>query len=348
VSQPTTEPDRATEPLGVTTGWLGGLVVSGIGLGLAVVALTLPWISVQVRPHESAVPLPVTSLAGYGPTFALLLVLTAVAAAAGFAAGRRPAVMLRIVAVLLGPQPAVAALFVGLRPDRAALRDALTEIGQLQNSPDALAKDLPVSMNGGLGLYIIGLLLMGLGLVVAALNSSGRIALLPTPGSAVPQRQVALVHWVALIAAVPLIVLSLTLAWFEVDTRDGGMPAVAAGWHTVYRIGLIGALVLLVGTAVTAGGVRRVLRAAGLYVCGGLIAVLSINALLLWDPSGLTNRISVELGYLRLGPAYLAAIAAAPLLLIVLGMSAPISATPKPGQDDTDPDNADEQAGVRA
>jgi hypothetical protein len=35
VSQPTTEPDRAAVSPGVTTGWLGGLVLSGIGLGLA-------------------------------------------------------------------------------------------------------------------------------------------------------------------------------------------------------------------------------------------------------------------------------------------------------------------------
>jgi hypothetical protein len=334
----------------VTATWLGGLVLSGIGLGLAVVALTLPWISVLATPGGSPLTLSVTSVVGQGPAFALLLVFTALAVAVGFAVSRRPVITLRVSAVLLSPVPALVALFAGLRPSTVALRDGLSaylgEDWARENSLGGQANDLPVSPMAGLGLYTFGLLLMGLGLAVAVLNSSGRIQLLPTPGSFVLERQVALVRWVALIAAVPLIVLSLTLAWFEVDTHDDRMPAVAAGWQTVYRIGLIGALVLLVGTATTVGSARRVLRAAGLYVCGGLVSVLFINILLLWDPSGLISKFSVELEYIRLGPAYLAAIAAVPLLLIVLGTSAPISATPEPGQEGKDPDTADEQAGA--
>jgi hypothetical protein len=38
-------------PAGVTTAWLAGLVLAGIGAGLGVLSLTLPWIVVQVPPN---------------------------------------------------------------------------------------------------------------------------------------------------------------------------------------------------------------------------------------------------------------------------------------------------------
>ncbi|SDI98681.1 hypothetical protein SAMN05192558_104191 [Actinokineospora alba] len=344
-----TEPDR-TAPPGVTMTWIGGLVLSGIGFGLAVVALTLPWVIVTFPYGATTETLSVTSIPGQGPNFALLLVATAVAAAMGFAIGRRPTMLVRVAATMLTPAPAIVALFVALRPNtdglRAALPDHLLADWDRQRSLLGTAADLPVSPLGGLILYAAGLLLVGLGLAIAVVVPSERVALIPIEDTVIPPRRLAFVRWTSLAVAGPLILLSLALPWFELKAAEV-MPAIAAGWQGIYRVGLVGTLVLLVGMALSVGSTRRVLRAAGLYLCGGLIAVLSINALLLWDPSELTGKISVELEYLRVGPAYLAALAAVPLLLIFLGtgtLSAPVERV----HDDTDHDEEDERADARS
>jgi hypothetical protein len=308
----------------VTTAWLGGLVVSGIGAGLAVVALTLPWISVRDPRAGVPVELAVASVPGQGPVFALLLVLTAIAAAVGFTFARQATVAMKAAAALLGAAPAVGALFVGLNPNVANLRAALPDSFTAVWNPQAGAEDLQVSAMGGLTFYIAGLLFIGLGLAIATLNSATRVTFLSAPSANWSSRHVAFVRWSALGAAAPLIVLSLTLAWFEVDTPDGGMPAVAAGWLAIYRVGLVGTLALLVATVLTVGSTQRVLRATGLYVCGGLNAVLAVNMLMVWDPSGLLDRTSVGLRDVHAGPAYLAALGALPLLLAVLAASAPV------------------------
>ncbi len=343
------EPDRTTPP-GVTTTWIGGRVLSGIGFGLAVVALTLPWVLVALPYGETAQTLSVTSLAGQGPIFALLLVITAVAAATGFAIGRRPTILVRVAATMLTPVPAVTGLFAALRPNtdalRAALPDHLVVAWDRRHSLAGTAADLPVSPLAGLTLYAAGLLLIGLGLALAVVVPSDRIALIPIEDSVMPPRRLRSVRWISLAVAGPLIVLSLALPWFELDTGDA-MPAIAAGWQGIYRGGLVSTLVLLVGMALTVGSARRVLRAAALHVCGGLLAVLSINALLLWDPSKLTSKISVELGYLGVGPAYLAALAAVPLLLIFLATGT-LNAPPESVQDDTDHDENDQRTEARS
>jgi hypothetical protein len=291
-----------------------------------VVALTLPWISVRVTQTSVPVELSVASVPGQGPAFALLLVLTAIAVAVGFSFARQATAVLRLAAVLLGAAPAVAALFVGLNPNTANLRAAqptpVAGVPDWQNQSGT--EDLHVSAMGGLTLYVAGLLFIGLGLAIATLNSASRVAFSPTPSPSWSPRHLALVRWLALGAAAPLIVLSLTLAWFEVDSPDGSMPAVAAGWAAIYRVGLVCTLALLVATALTVGTAQRVLRAAGLYVCGGLNAVLAVNLLLVWDPSGLIDRISGGLRYVHAGPAYFAAFGAVLLVLAVMATSAPV------------------------
>jgi hypothetical protein len=355
VSWSTAEPDRAVEPSWVTPAWIGGVVLAGIGAGLAVIALTLPWIVVEIRTGNPTT-LSVTSMAGQGPVFAVLLVVTALFAAVGLAVARRADTMiamfaLQVGAVLLGAGPAVATLFVGLRPNTAALRAALpaTDLA-VWDRLTAGAEDLPVSPTSGLTLFVAGLLLIGLGVSIASLLFTGRIMIASGAEAVavVSARRRALVRWTAVVAAVPLVVLSLALAWFEVDT-DGEIPAVAQDWHTVYRVGLAATLLAMVGTALTVGGAQSLLRAVGLYLGGGLLAVLSINALLFWDPTRLTRHFSVELDYLRLGPAYLAAIASVPLLLVVLATSIPAAlVTAPPAGNSDDQDKTDEQAGEPA
>jgi hypothetical protein len=145
------------------------------------------------------------------------------------------------------------------------------------------------------------------------------------PIEVLPPRRRMLTRWIALAVAVPLIVLSLAMTWFEVVTTEQEMPAVVHGWQSIYRAGLIADLVVLLGVGLTVGGTQRLLRTTGLYLGGGLVATLWINALMLWDPSGLTRQISVELESLSLGPAYLAAIVAVPLLQIVFWTITPQS-----------------------
>jgi hypothetical protein len=327
VSRLETTPDRTDEPAGltdatgvtgVTPAWIGGVVLAGVGTGLSVIALTLPWISVRIE-RTSPVTLPVTDVARQGPIFALLLVVTALLAVVGFSTARRGSDRVRYLAVVIGAMPAVVSLFLGLRPSTEALRAALPE-GQIEywdQLTESGAKDLPVSAMSGLALYVAGLLVIGLGVAIASFGSAGRVTVIFNPGQAMSARRRLLTRWVALGAAVPLIVLSLALTWFEVVTTDQEMPAVVQGWQSVYRVGLIAVLIVLLGASLTVGNTQRLLRAIGLYLGGGLIATLSVNVLLLWDPSGLTREISVELESLSLGPAYLAAIVAVPLLQVV-------------------------------
>jgi hypothetical protein len=300
-------------------------VLSGIGTGLAVIALTLPWVSVSVT-GRNPLTLPVTSLPGYGPIFAILLVGTTLFATVTFSVTRRPVGTLRFVAVILSPVPALMALFAGLRPSTEVLRAALPDntLEYWEQLTSSTPKDLPVSAMSGLTLYVAGLLMIGIGLAVATSGSSERIVLASPPSSTMPPRRKAIMRRAALAASAPLVVLSLALAWFQVTTSGGEMPAIAEGWRTVYRVGIITTLLCLTGVALTVGNIQRMLRMAGLYLCGGLIATLDINALLLWDPAGLIEQFSVELDSLRPGPAFIAAIAVVPFLMIVFWASSPV------------------------
>lgn len=335
MSLPATEPHPVRESQGVTTAWMAGLVLACVGFGLAVVSLTLPWIAVQVPSSLERHVLSVVGLASYGPMYAVLLVISAVGAAVGFVVGRRGVLVVQLAAVVTAPAPAVVGLFFGLRPSTQALTDALPQyVTEGPLFADVVAtEDLPVTPLTGLALYLAGLLLLGLGLAVAVLNPAGRHALSPTPGLPMSPRRRTWVRAVALGLAVPSAVLSVTLAWFVVEGGNTTEPAALAGWRSSYRVGLIGALLLLLGTALSGGAAQRVLRAAGLYVAGGLMVLLALNALLVWDPSGLTQMLSIELELVRLGPAYFAGLCAAPLLLVVLATSAPVEVPAEPVQD---------------
>ncbi|WP_410668772.1 hypothetical protein [Amycolatopsis sp. cmx-4-68] len=300
---------------GVAVPWLAGLVLAGIGAGLAVVALTFPWISVRTDPRYSAFTLAVTSIERQGPTFAVLLVLTAVGAVVAFAVARRRTGIGWALVVVCAPLPALAALFVGLRANAADLGSALpsTGVDSAPTSPDVL-----VSPAQGLVFYTAGLLLLGLGVAVAGLRGSARIPI-ATPAGSAPARRPPVVRLTALVLAVPLVVLSQALPWFDIDTSDGELPAVVTGWPGIYRVGLIAILVLLLGTALTTGWRRAALRTTALYICGGLYGVLLINAWLLWDPTGAADHISTQRDQLGLGLGYFASLAAVPLLAVVVG-----------------------------
>ncbi|MEV7091412.1 hypothetical protein AB0M80_01085 [Amycolatopsis sp. NPDC051045] len=300
---------------GVAVPWLAGLVLAGVGAGLAVVALTFPWVSVRTDPRASAFTLTVTSIERQGPTFAVLLVLTVVGAVVAFAAARRRAGIRWLLVVVCAPLPALAALFVGLRANAADLGSSLPSAGV---DPERAQPDLLVTPAQGLVFYTAGLLLLGLGVAVAGVPAATRIPIATAPKSA-PARRTPVVRLTALVLAVPLVVLSQALAWFEIDNTEGVLPAVVTGWPGMYRAGLIAILVLLVGTAVTTGWRRGALRIAALYVCGGLYGVLLINAWLLWDPSGFADRVSAQRDELALGVGFFAALAAVPLLAVVVG-----------------------------
>ncbi|MDQ7808324.1 hypothetical protein Q5425_31710 [Amycolatopsis sp. A133] len=299
---------------GVAVPWLAGLVLAGIGAGLAVVALTFPWISVRTDPRASSFTLMVTSIERQGPTFAVLLVLAAVGAVVAFAAARRRAGIRWLLVVVCAPLPALAALFVGLRANAADLGSSLPPAGP---GSEQARPDLLVTPAQGLVFYTTGLLLVGLGVAIAGAPAAGRIPI--ATAAEPPSRRPPVVRLTALVLAVPLVVLSQALPWFEIDNPDNELPAVVTGWPGIYRAGLIAILVLLVGTALTAGWRREALRTAALYVCGGLYGVLLINAWLVWDPSGVADRLSAQRNELTLGIAYFAALAAVPLLALVVG-----------------------------
>jgi hypothetical protein len=300
---------------GVAVPWLAGLVLAGIGAGLAVVALTFPWISVRTDARYTPFTLAVTSIERQGPTFAVLLVLAAVGAVVAFAAARRGTGIRWALVVVCAPLPALAALFVGLRANAADLGSVLPSSGV---DPEQASPDLLVAPAQGLVFYTAGLLLLGLGVAIAGLPASARIPI-AVPPSPAPARRPPVVRLTALVLAVPLVVLSQALAWFDIDTTDGRLPAVVTGWPGIYRAGLIAILVLLLGTALTTGWRRDTLRTAALYVCGGLYGVLLINAWLLWDPTGMANHISAQRDELGLGLGYFASLAVVPLLAVVVG-----------------------------
>ncbi|WP_233226018.1 hypothetical protein [Amycolatopsis sp. CA-126428] len=300
---------------GVAVPWLAGVVLAGIGAGLAVVALTFPWISVRTAPRASAFTLTVTSIERQGPTFAVLLVLAAVAAVIAFAAARRRVGIRWLLVVVCAPVPALTALFVGLRANAADLGSRLPSAGL---DPERARPDLLVTPAQGLVFYTTGLLCLGLGVAIAGVPAATRIPLATAPGPA-PARRTPALRLTALVLAVPLVVLSQALPWFEINTTEGDLPAVVTGWPAIYRAGLIATLVLLVATALTTDWRRATLRTTALYVCGGLYGVLLINAWLLWDPSGIADRISAQRDGLALGVGYFAALAAVPLLAVVVG-----------------------------
>jgi hypothetical protein len=300
---------------GVAVPWLAGLVLAGVGAGLAVVALTFPWVSVRPDSRYPPFSLTVTSVERQGPTFAVLLVLTVVGAVVAFSAARRRTGIRWLLVVVCAPLPALAALFVGLRANAADLRAGLPPSSV---DPEQLRPDLLVNAAQGLVFYTAGLLLLGLGVAIAGVPAATRIPIATAP-SAAPARRTPVVRLTALVLAVPLVVLSQALAWFEIDNAEGELPAVVTGWPGIYRAGLIAILALLVGTAVTTGWRRGALRIAALYVCGGLYGVLLINAWLLWDPSGSADRLSAQHDKLTMGFGFFAALAAVPLLAVVVG-----------------------------
>ncbi|ADJ42812.1 hypothetical protein AMES_0990 [Amycolatopsis mediterranei S699] len=298
---------------GVAVPWLAGVVLAGIGAGLAVVALTFPWISVRTGPRTSSFTLAVTSIERQGPTFAVLLVLTGVGAAVAFAAARRRTGIRWLLVVVCAPVPALSALFVGLRANAADLGSSLPSAGL-----DPARPDLLVTPAQGLVFYTGGLLFLGLGVAIAGVPAATRIPMAPATAPP-PARRTPAVRLTALVLAVPLVVLSQALPWFEIDNTEGDLPAVVTGWPAIYRVGLIATLVLLVATALTTGWRRATLRTTALYVCGGLYGVLLINAWLLWDPTGIANRVSAQRDELALGMGYFAALVAVPLLAVVVG-----------------------------
>ncbi|WP_410639366.1 hypothetical protein [Amycolatopsis sp. lyj-346] len=300
---------------GVAVPWLAGVVLAGIGAGLAVVALTFPWVAARVDSRYPPFPLTVTSIERQGPTFAVLLVLTAMGAVLAFSAARRRAGIRWLPVVVCAPLPALAALVVGLRANAADLR---TSLPSTSVDPEQLRPDLLVTAAQGLVFYTTGLLLIGLGVAIAGAPAATRIPLATTP-DVPPARRPPVLRLTALVLAVPLVVLSQALPWFEIDNPGNELPAVVTGWPGIYRAGLIAILVLLVTTAVTTGWPRATARTAALYVCGGLYGVLLINAWLLWDPSGMADRLSAQRTELALGLGFFAALATVPLLAIVVG-----------------------------
>ena len=300
---------------GVAVPWLAGVALAGIGAGLAVVALTFPWISVRVDARYPPFPLTVTSIERQGPTFAVLLVLAAMAAVVAFSAARRRAGVGWLLVVVCAPLPALAAMVVGLRANAADLRSSLPSTSV---DPERLRPDVLVNAGQGLVLYTTGLLLVGLGVAIAGVPAATRIPIAPGP-TLPPPRHTPVIRLTALVLAVPLVVLTQALPWFEIDNADNELPAVVTGWPGIYRAGLIAILVLLVATALTTGWRRATARTAALYVCGGLYGVLLINAWLLWDPSGFADRLSAQRNELSFGIGFFAALAAVPLLAIVVG-----------------------------
>ncbi|MEV6441646.1 hypothetical protein [Amycolatopsis sp. NPDC051716] len=234
---------------GVAVPWLAGVVLAGIGAGLAVVALTFPWISVRTAPRASAFTLTVTSIERQGPTFAVLLVLAAVAAVVAFAAARRRVGIRWLLVVVCAPVPALTALFVGLRANAADLGSRLPSAGL---DPERARPDLLVTPAQGLVFYTAGLLFVGLGVAIAGVPAATRIPLAPAPGPA-PARRTPALRLTALVLAVPLVVLSQALPWFEIDMTEGNLPPVVTGWPAIYRAGLIATLVLLVASVLTTG-----------------------------------------------------------------------------------------------
>ncbi|MET8998925.1 hypothetical protein [Amycolatopsis sp. NPDC004169] len=210
---------------GVAVPWLVGVVLAGTGAALGVVALTFPWVSVRVDSRYPPFPLTVTAIERQGPTFAVLLVVAAMGAVLALSAARRRTGVRWLPVVVCAPVPALAAMVVGLRANAADMRSSLPATGV---DPEQLHPDVLVNAAQGLVLYTTGLVLLGLGVAVAGVPAATRIPLASAP-AAPPARRTPVVRLTALVLAVPLVVLSQALPWFEIDITDGELPAVVTG-----------------------------------------------------------------------------------------------------------------------
>ncbi|WP_328604197.1 hypothetical protein OG943_29560 [Amycolatopsis sp. NBC_00345] len=293
----------------VTVAWLGGVVLSGIGGGLALVGLTMPWIVAKTGAGARSGGIPLSALRSQGQTLSLLMVVIVVVSAILLSASRRPTAGVRLLTAGIGPLPAVAVILLGLQPPRAALAEVLG-----QN-----AQGMSVEPAQGLLLFAAGLLLLGFGPVLASWATGPALAFRAEGDGRPARRRSTAVVVVGLVLAVVPVVLSLSLPWFETEVTVGESALRPfESWTLVYRIALFGVLALMVGAAVAADGLRRILRSAALYLCYGNWGVLVVCALLLWDPLGLADQAGMELGTVRLGSGYLAALVAVPLLLVAL------------------------------
>ncbi|TWH21067.1 hypothetical protein [Prauserella rugosa] len=318
----------------VTVAWLAGVVLAGIGTGLAVVALTLPWVSATMQQAVEA--LPITAIARFGPLFAVLLVLSAVAAAVGFAGAARSSRVAAVVAAGCGPVVPIFALWVGWQPPEPALRAGAEAV-----RPDwevALQAGAPLSASPapGLYLYAVGALLISLGVAVSAGGSAATLLVAPARVGEPSLRARRIVGWGALVLALPLAVLSLSWPWFEI-TADDWPPAVE-GWQTVYRAGLVLTFFCAVGIVLTAGVRRRIWRAVGVHCVCAVGGVLALNAILVWDPYGTFGDLVSAYASLSLGGGFVAG-AAAVLALAYAFVLAPVPGE-GPSEDDTEDDNA--------
>ncbi|WP_158684572.1 hypothetical protein [Amycolatopsis orientalis] len=318
-----TETDEAVPPEPtITVAWLAGVVLAGIGAGLALVALTLPWIVADAGRNLHSRGLAVSEIGSQGLMFAVLLVVMAIVAAASLSASRRPTLAVRWFSTFVGPMLPVLAILLGSLPSKAALTAAY--------GPTSLT--LSAKPAQGLILFTFGTALLGFGPMLASWMSGPAVTIRrPSPRPA-RRRSAAPVPVVLALALVPA-VLSFSLPWFTTETNGAPPPALAANWLLVYQIALASVLVLAVGAALTAGRVRWGFRTAALYVCAGVWGVLGGCVLLFWDPLGLADRLDVELGTVQIGGGYLAAVIAVPLLLLAL-WAAPAPEVSQPALED--------------
>jgi hypothetical protein len=251
------------------------------------------------------------------PLLALVLVGTALMAGIGFWVGIRSTTWLRYVAVAWGPVPAVLAIFFSLHPKSDVLHRAVGANMSLH---------IWVSLEIGAQTFILGLLMVGGGTAVAVLGSLPHVGIqLLGPLRVADSRRVR-IRRLALILAVPLVVLSFALPWYHVDSTTSGYLYYAQTatpgleyWQTIYRIGLIIVILLLVAnTVATSAGARGVFRTAGLFVASGLLFHLAMNALLIWTPRRVVDQMFIGMGSINSGPGYLIAVGGIATLLVLM------------------------------
>lgn len=308
----TETPGAASPEHAVAVAWLGGIVLSGVGSGLALVALTLPWVVAEAGSGIRNQEVPLSALGELGLVFASLLVVMAVVAAILFSASRRPTATVRLVATMLGPTLPIAAILLGALTPKPRLVEAL---GMTSVAPSLTLSAKPAQ---GLIVFALGTALLGFGPMLAAWAPGPSVQVQRNRMVKPSRRRAATAMTAALVLAAVPVVLSLSLPWFETETSGDASHPLAEHWSLVYRIVLVAVLALMAGAALTAGGLRWGFRTAALYLCYGVWGVVLICVLLFWDPLGLAARTGVEVGAVRVGNGYLAAVIAVPLLLAAL------------------------------
>ncbi|HEY4459019.1 MAG TPA: hypothetical protein VGN81_32195 [Pseudonocardiaceae bacterium] len=257
----------------------------------------------------------VTQLGIFSTEFSVILVVAAAWSAMGFMLSRKIHGIIRVMVTVGGALLVALVLALGPCPNQQLIH-SLVNVGNPLRADPA----------GGFALFVAGLGLMFVGVTLGASGmalNDVTVAVTREPGGT----RAILVRRVSLVLAAPAVVASIALPWYgstaSVDTSPTGVPPIGQ-WQGIYQGGIfIVAFLLLLAWASIA---RQTSRYIAYFVVFGLLGLLILNAIAVWDPGNISDTIYGDVSGVRLDAGYGAAVVAVGLLLVGLAALSPIPA----------------------